>query len=49
LAEEIELPRIHVGIGRDFAVVAPDLVVVGVLEVERELHQGVGDVGGGFV
>lgn len=27
----------------------PDLGVVGVLELERELHQGIGDVGGGFV
>jgi len=39
-AEEIELARILVGLGRDCFVVAADLVVVGVLKLERELHQG---------
>ena len=49
LTEEIELARIRVGLGRDCLVVAPDLGVVVVLEVERELHQGVGDVGRSLV
>jgi hypothetical protein len=33
----------------DCSMVAPDLGVVGVLELERELHQGVGDVSRGFI
>jgi len=49
LAEEIELARILAGLGRSFSVVAADLVVVGILELERELHQGVGDVGRGLI
>jgi hypothetical protein len=43
--EELKLTRISVGLGRDCLEVASDLDVVGVLELERELHQGVGDVG----
>ena len=49
LSEEIELTRILVGLGRDFLVVATYLDVVAVLELERELHQGVGDVGRGLI
>jgi hypothetical protein len=30
-------------------VVTPDLVVVGILKLKRELHQGVGDVGRGLI
>ena len=49
MAEEIELARIRVELGRDCLVVTPDLGVVGVLELECELHQGVGDVGRGLI
>ena len=47
--EELKLTRISVGLGRDCLEVASDLDVVGVLELERELHQGVSDVSGGFI
>ena len=47
--EEIELARIRIELGRDCSVVTPDLVVVGILKLKRELHQGVGDVGRGLI
>ena len=47
--EELELAGIPLRLGRDCLEVAPDLDVVGVLKVERELHQRVGDVGSGLI
>src|SRR5262249_22228673 len=44
-----ELPRIRGRVGGELLVVTPDLVVVGVLELEGELHQGVSDVGRGRI
>src|SRR5215831_13866063 len=49
LWEELELARIRVGRGRDCLVVTADLDVVVVLEVEGEVHERGGDVGGGLV
>src|SRR3974377_548552 len=47
--EEVERAWILVRLGRDCLVVTPDLCVVAVLELERELHQGVGDVSRGLI
>ena len=47
--EELELTRVLVGLGRDRLVVAAYLGEVVVLEVERELHQGVTYVSGGLI
>ena len=47
--KEIELARIVIGLGHNRLIVATYLGVVVVLELEREPHQGVGDVSGGFV
>src|SRR5215471_10077294 len=49
IAEEIELAGIRGGHGRDCLVMAADLDVVVVLEVESELHERGGDIGGGLV
>ena len=49
MAEEIKLAHICVGLGRDCFVVPAYLSVVSVLELERELHQCVGDVSRGFI
>jgi len=48
--KEIELARIVVGlVGGDCFVVATYLGIVAVLELNGELHQGVGNVGGGLI
>ena len=49
LREEFELARIVIGLWRNRLIVATNLGVVVVLELERELHQGVSDVSGGFI
>ena len=47
--EQVELARVLVRLGADGFVVAAYLSVVVCLEVEGELHQCLGDVGGGFI
>src|SRR5262249_2818547 len=47
--KEIELARIVLRLRCDRLVVATYLGVVGILELEREPHQGVGDVSDGFI
>src|SRR3974377_1246017 len=47
--EELELARIVIGLGRNRLIVVTYLGVVVVLELERELHQRVGDVSDGLV
>ena len=47
--KEIELARIVIGLGRNRLIVATNLGVVAVLELDREPHQGVSDVSGGFI
>ena len=45
--EELELARVL--LGRDRLIVAADLAQVGSLKVQSELHQDVGNAGGGLV
>jgi len=47
--KEIELARVVIGLGHNRLIVATYLGVVGILELEREAQQDVGDVSGGFV
>ena len=49
LREEFELAKIVIGLWRNRLIVATNLGVVVVLELERESHQGVSDVSGGFI
>jgi hypothetical protein len=47
--EELELTRVLVGLERDGLVMATYLGEVVVLELERELHERISDVSGGFI
>jgi hypothetical protein len=49
VAEQVELPRAVVTFGRDGLVVTAYLGKVGRLELQGELHQGVGSVSRGFI